>query len=163
MAFLTKRLGPYALTLLLAATAARAQQPHSYVADANHEYTAIFSRPDNPCPTEQTTAGYANCIGKQLTFTDAHLAAFLTAVRGIVAHEDTGQRATIALGGNELELLNRADAAWREYRKNTCALVRAGFWGGSGMGNAGSECEYRTDRQYAQQVADAVSLKILAE
>jgi hypothetical protein len=39
----------------------------------------------------------------------------------------------------------------------------AGPDGGSGASSAKGVCEYRTDRQYVKQVADAISLKILAK
>ena len=63
----------------------------------------------------------------------------------------------------ELELLNNADRAWREYKKNLCELDFAAFDGGSGAGSAKSECEYRVNREYVRQVADRISLKILAK
>src|ERR1700691_4090585 len=62
--------------------------------------------------------------------------------------------------GKELELLNGADRAWGEYKKNLCELQSAGFDGGSGASSIATECQYRADRQYVQQVADAISLKI---
>jgi len=63
----------------------------------------------------------------------------------------------------ELDLLNNADRASREYKKNLCELEFAGFDGGSGASSAKSECEYSVDRQYVRQVADAILLKILAK
>ena len=59
--------------------------------------------------------------------------------------------------------MNQADSAWRQYRKNVCNLVANGIAGGSGEGNAAAECEYKMDRNYAQQLADAVYLHTLAE
>jgi uncharacterized protein YecT (DUF1311 family) len=63
----------------------------------------------------------------------------------------------------QLALLNNADRAWREYKKNLCALQFAGFDGGSAAPSAAAECEYRADRVYMQQLADGISLKILAK
>ncbi len=162
---LVNRLVCCALTLSLAPTAAHAQPHHSHVADAKREYAAIFSHPDNPCSMEQTTAGYDDCIGKELAFTEAHLAALLTAVRGIASDDAPASPAESAMlaGNTELALINNADAAWREYRGNVCRLMEAGMAGGSGAGATGDECEYRMDRQYAQQLTDAVYLKILAD
>jgi uncharacterized protein YecT (DUF1311 family) len=60
-------------------------------------------------------------------------------------------------------MLNSADRAWQEYKNNLCELKFAGFDGGSGASSAKSECEYRVDRQYVKQVADAILLKILAK
>jgi uncharacterized protein YecT (DUF1311 family) len=62
-----------------------------------------------------------------------------------------------------LDLLNNADRAWREYKKNLCELEFAEFDGGSGAGSAESECEYQADRQYVRQVADVILLKTLAK
>jgi uncharacterized protein YecT (DUF1311 family) len=92
------------------------------------------------------------------------LNAFLEAVRGILTDEGAPQAAMQAPGKrNQLELLNKADRAWREYKKNLCELQFAGFDGGSGAASAETECEYRADRQYVQQIADAITLKILAK
>ncbi len=135
--------------------------PH--VADADREYATVFSHPDSPCAKESTTFDYEECIGKEVEFTERHLNAFLEAVRGIVANE-YGATAGIKPAGkvNELDLLNNADRAWREYKKNLCELEFTGFDGGSGASSAKSECEYRVDREYVKQVADVISLKILA-
>jgi uncharacterized protein YecT (DUF1311 family) len=150
------------ITLLLAG-AANARDAHPHVADADREYAAVFSRAENPCASESTNMGYAECIGKELEFTEQHLNAFLAAVRGILADDDAGQAADKV---KESDLLNQADRAWREYKKNLCELEFAGFGdggGGSGAGPAKTECEYRADRQYVQQVADAILLKTLAK
>jgi uncharacterized protein YecT (DUF1311 family) len=97
-------------------------------------------------------------------FTENHLNAFLEAVRGILTNEH-GATAGIKPAGkvSELDLLNGADRAWREYKKNLCELEFAGFDGGSGASSAKSECEYRVDREYVKQVADVILLKILAK
>jgi hypothetical protein len=60
-------------------------------------------------------------------------------------------------------VLNGADRAWREYKKNLFELQSAGFDGGSGASSAPTEREYQADRRYVQQVANAISLKILAK
>ncbi len=151
------------ITLVLAG-AANAQDAHPHVADADREYAAVFSRVENPCANESTTLSYEQCMGKELEFTEKHLNAFLAAVRGIVADEGAAQAAPQAAGKvKELDFLNNADRAWREYKKNLCELQSAGFDGGSGASSAATECECRADRQYVQQVADAISLKILAK
>jgi uncharacterized protein YecT (DUF1311 family) len=163
MALVSKLIG-CALGFSSVMTVAGAQQHHSYVADANREYASIFSRPENPCPTEQTTAGYGDCIGSAVDFTELHLGKFLIAVRGIASQDDAGARSSAAPGKvSELGLIDKADSAWREYRKNVCELMAAGMAGGSGEGNTAAGCKYKMDRQYAQQLADAVYLKILAE
>jgi uncharacterized protein YecT (DUF1311 family) len=152
-----------ALVILALIGAANARNnPH--VADADREYAAVFSHPDNPCAKESTTLDYEECIGKEVEFTENHLNAFLEAVRGILANQ-YGATAGIKPAGNvnELDLLNNADRVWREYKKNLCELEFAGFDGGSGASSAKSECEYRLDRQYVQQVADAILLKVLAK
>lgn len=138
---------------------ANAQDPDSqYLAEADREYAALFSHVENPCPNESTTLSYNLCIGREVEFTQKHLNAFLAAVRGIVTSEE-GTASALETAGkvNELDLLNNADRAWQEYKKNLCKLEFAGFYGGSGASSAESECEYRTNRHYVQQVADAVS------
>jgi uncharacterized protein YecT (DUF1311 family) len=143
---------------------ASAQQHRSYVADANREYAAIFSHPAKGCTTEQTTVSYGDCIGKEVTFTESHLERFLTAIRGIASRDDAGAAATPAPARiSELALVNQADSAWQQYRKNVCDLTAAGMAGGSGEGNAAAECVFKMDRVYAQQLADAVYLHTLAE
>jgi uncharacterized protein YecT (DUF1311 family) len=137
---------------------------HPHVADADLEYAALFSHGENPCAKESTTLDDEQCIGKEVEFTENHLNMFLAAVRGILADEDGSPAGTESAGKvKELDLLNNADRAWREYKKNLCELEFAGFDSGSGAGSAKSECEYRVDRQYVRQMADAILLKILAK
>ncbi len=144
--------------------AASAQQRHSYVADANREYAAIFSHPEKPCATEDTTLGYGICIGKEVDFTETHLTGLLTAIRGIAARDDAGYAADhLPTRFKRLDLINQADAAWQQYRKSMCDLAAAGMEGGSGEGNAAAECVFKLDRAYAQHLADAVYLHTLAE
>ena len=134
------------------------------MADADREYAAVFSHVENPCAKESTALGYEQCIGNEVEFTENHLNAFVAAVRGILSDEDGGRASTEPVGKvKELELLNNADQAWREYKKNICELEFAGFGGGSGASSAKSECEYRVNRQYVKQVADAILLKVLAK
>jgi uncharacterized protein YecT (DUF1311 family) len=153
-----------AFVIFILAGAANAQNTHPHVAEADREYAAVFSQEGNPCAKEQTTLGYASCIGKELEFTEKHLEAFLAAVRGIVTDEDGGAAAPEVAGKvKELDLLNAADRAWREYKKNLCGLQFAGMYGGSGAPSTETECEYRADRLYVQEVADAVFLKISAK
>jgi uncharacterized protein YecT (DUF1311 family) len=130
----------------------------------DREYAAVFSHAENPCPKEPTTLSYNQCIGKEVEFAEQHLNAFLAVVRAIVADDDAARTSAEAVGKmKELDLLNKADRAWREYKKNLCELQFAGFEGGSGASSAESECVYRADRQYVQQIADAILLKILAK
>ena len=141
-----------------------AQKPHSYVADANREYGAIFSHPENPCATKQNTASYADCIGKEVSFVEAHLSNLLTAIRGIASQDDAGAAVnSSARGMSELALVNKADSSWHQYRTSICDLAAAGMAGGSGEGNAISECVFKIDRVHARQMADAVYLHTLAE
>jgi len=124
----------------------------------------VFSHGENPCANESTTLSYEQCVEKEVDFTENHFNAFLTAVRGILVDEGgAASGAESASRANELELLNNADRAWREYKKNLCELEFAGFDGGSGASSAKSECEYRVNREHVRQVADAISPKILAK
>jgi uncharacterized protein YecT (DUF1311 family) len=144
-------------------TVAVSAKDHPHVADADREYAAVFSHADNPCQ-ESTTVGWEQCLGKEVEFAEIHLNAFLEAVRGILADEDGGATGTGSAGQpKELDLLNNGDRAWREYKKHLCQLAFAGFEGGSGGPSAELECQYRVDREYVKQVADAIELKILAK
>ncbi len=150
--------------VILALIGAADAKEHPHVAEADREYAVVLSHDDNPCAKESTTLGWDQCLGNEVKFTETHMNAFLAAVRGILAGEDGLPPGAEAAGkGKESELLNNADRAWREYKKNLCGLAFAGFDGGSGAPSAELECEYRADRQYVQQVADAISLKILAK
>jgi uncharacterized protein YecT (DUF1311 family) len=149
--------------IILSLIAAAHAKDHRHVADADREYAAVFSHGENPCAQETTTTDYAQCIGKEVEFTETHLSAFLAAVQGILADEDGSAGTEPTSKVKELDLLKNADRAWREYKKNLCELEFAGFDGGSGAGSAESECEYRADREYVKQVADAILLKTLAK
>jgi len=149
--------------VILALVGVSDAKDHPHVADAGQEYNAVFSHAENPCK-ESTTSGWEQCLGKEVEFTENHLNAFLTAVRGILADEDGIPAGTGLTGkGKESELLNNAERSWREYKKNICELAFAGFDGGTGAASAELECEYRVDREYVKQVADAILLKILAK
>jgi uncharacterized protein YecT (DUF1311 family) len=144
-------------------TGAVSAKEHPHVADADREYAAVFSHADNPCH-ESTTVGWEQCLGKEVEFTENHLNAFLEAVRAILAEEDGSAADAESTGkGKELSLLNSSDRAWRDYKKNLCGLAFAGFDGGTGAPSAELECDYRLDREYVKQVADAIELKILAK
>lgn len=148
-----------AFMFCLVMTAASAQR-HSYVADANREYRAIFSHPENPCAATQNEAEYDDCIGKEVAFSEAHLAKLFIAIRGIAS------QTTVVPGPHresEVSLLDKADSAWRQYRQNMCGLWADGMAGGSGEGAAADDCLYKMNRAYAQQLADASYLKTLAE
>jgi uncharacterized protein YecT (DUF1311 family) len=150
-----------ALMFCLVMATASAQQHRSYVADANREYAAIFSHSEDPCSATQNEAELDDCIGKEVTFTEAHLARLFIAIRGIAS-----QDATVVPGTHresEVSLLDKADSAWRQYRQNMCGLWAAGMAGGSGEGASADYCMYKMNRTYAQQLADAVYLKTLAE
>jgi uncharacterized protein YecT (DUF1311 family) len=149
--------------LILALIGAANAKDHPRVADADREYAAVFSHGENPCAKESTTFNYNQCIRKEVEFTESHMNEFLVAVRGIVADEDAPAGTESARKVKEVDLLNNADRAWREYKKNRCELEFAGFDGGSGAGPAERECKYRVDRQYVRQIADAILLKILAK
>ena len=152
------------VVVILGLIGAENAKDHPHVAEADREYAEVFSHVEDPCANESTTMGYAQCIGKEVEFTENHLNAFLAAVRGILSDEDGAPAGAESAGKvTELDLLNSADRAWREYKKNLCELEFTGFIGGSGAGSAKSECEYRLDRQYVRQVADAIELKILAK
>jgi uncharacterized protein YecT (DUF1311 family) len=150
--------------VILALIGAANAKDHPHVADADREYEAVLSHGENPCAKQSTTIGFEQCFGKEVEFTEDHLTAFLDAVRAIVADE-RGACVGIkpACGVRHLDLLNNADRAWREYKKNLCELEFAEFDGGSGAGSAQSECEYQADRQYVRQVADVILLKTLAK
>jgi len=150
--------------VILALIRAENAKDRPHVADAGREYAAVFSRVENPCAKESTTLGYEQCMGKEVEFTENHLNAFLAAVRGILSDEDGEPGGTESAGKvKKLDLLNNADRAWRQYKKNLCELGFAEFDGGSGASSAESECEYRVDRQYVEQTADVILLKILAK
>jgi uncharacterized protein YecT (DUF1311 family) len=85
-------------------------------------------------------------------------------VHGIAMDGDAARAAAEAAAKTkQLDLLNNADRAWREDKKSLCELQSAGFGGGSGVASAATDCEYRADLQYVQQLAGAVSLKSLAQ
>lgn len=152
-----------AFTFNLSLVSSHAQKPHSFVADAKREYAAIFSHTDNPCAKESVSTAYQTCISEEVNFIASHLANFVTAVRRIEDNDLDPTAAPARLRPSETDLLNKADLAWRQYQRNLCSLTSSGMEGGSGAVAAELECEYKSDRQYVQQLADAVYLRILAE
>jgi uncharacterized protein YecT (DUF1311 family) len=155
---------PLTLILLFSDSASQPQQANSNVADADREYAAVFSHPAKPCPSATNTVSYNLCIQKEIDFTEQHLTAFLAAIRAIASQDDTAPPPNPVYGKRkEVEFLDSADAAWRNYRKNLCSLQAAGMAGGTGQASSEMDCFYRADREYVQQLADAIYLKILAK
>ncbi len=52
-------------------------------ATANREYAAVFAHPDNPCSANYATLPYMQCMDKELSFIEPHMAAFVEALRGL--------------------------------------------------------------------------------
>jgi hypothetical protein len=70
---------------------------------------AVLKRPADPCP-DDSPVSHADCMGKELAFVVEHLDAFVTSLRGVLA-TSTNKDAQ-----NKLDILNKTDAAWRQYR-----------------------------------------------
>jgi uncharacterized protein YecT (DUF1311 family) len=155
---------PGRITVLMfsIACAAGAQNTSSHhpVADAKREYAAVFAHPDQPCKGTDD-ASYIACMSKELDFTQAHLDAYMTAMRGAAADWDAGGPA----GPNAkkiLDELNRTDTSWRAYKQNACSLQVALYQSGTGGGPASLECALAFDRTYIKMLYDFFNLHQMA-
>jgi len=81
------------------------------------------------------------CMGKELTFVEQHLDAFVAGLREIVSSPE------------ELAGLNLADTTWRTYRENICALPYKRFETGTIKGPMTAECRWNLDRAYMEQLS----------
>ena len=158
MLFGTIRSGGVLILALCCAAVAHSQITHSYAADAYREYAAVFGHSDNPC-TDDGPVPYETCMAKELAFIDPHLNAFVTAIRGVLSARTASQKRGVEEG--EVEMLNKADAVWREYRNHVCRLSYGYFRTGS-MTTVTPEveiCKLRLSRAYMQQLLPLANLE----
>ncbi len=127
---------------------------------AKQEYDAVFSHADTPC-TWTDNRSYIECMSKEITFTEGHLEAFVSALRGIAAEVD-GTNQPNPGSPRVLDQLNKTDTAWHAYRENACRLQFAWFGRGTGGPPAAAECELAQDREYMKLLAGFFNLHQLA-
>lgn len=133
--------------LLLSTASLRPHATETYLDQAYKHSAAVLDRPDDPCSGSPDEA----CIDKEVSFVDQHLDAFVVALRGVFS---TRASSHVEGSQNELDTLNRADAAWRAYRTQICKLSYD-FYSGGLESNAVptiAYCELRQDRAYLQQL-----------
>jgi uncharacterized protein YecT (DUF1311 family) len=135
-------------TVIMAIDARGQDERTRYGTAANRDYAAVFARPENPCSSDDSTQPYVECMGKELTFVEMHIDAFVQDLRGMAG------------SSSELAALNRADAAWRAYRQALCQIPFARFGQGTVKGPMSVDCQLRIDRAYMTQLS---SMYILSQ
>jgi uncharacterized protein YecT (DUF1311 family) len=139
--------GVFSAATVLAAAAlvsipARAQSDSTqHGVAANREYAAVFAHSDNPCSADYATAPYLQCMSRELEFVESHLGAFVDDLRGVAGSSE------------ELAALNKADAAWHDYRESFCLLPYQRFAGGTIKGPMSADCRLRLDRAYMKELS----------
>lgn len=89
----------------------------------------------------------AACLSRALASRDSELSALLNRVRP-------------AITGDELDLLDRAQNAWKEYRSASCEAEYALYGGGSGGPAARLACREALTRDRIAQLHDAYDWQI---
>ncbi len=154
------RLKWLALLVCFIASLSRAQESSSqYAKKAQQEYAAVFSHPDQPCQWADNY-GFLQCMNKEIDFTEAHLDAFVTAMKGIAAERDAAKPPDTN-HKKAVDTLNQTDSSWRQYRKSACSLAFS-FGPGTGAAPASANCELSMDRDYMKMLAGFFNLHELA-
>jgi len=127
-----------ALLVCCAASLALAQVSASEHAEAaQREYATVFSHPDRPCHWTDNYS-FLQCMNKEIDFTEAHLDAFVTAMKGIAAEKDAAKPPNTKYK-SAVDTLNQTDSSWREYRKNACRSLVFSFGPGTGAAPESAE------------------------
>jgi Lysozyme inhibitor LprI len=156
--FARMRLGGEVLLILLCCRGpAYSQDAFSYAVDAHREYAAVFGHSDDPCHSDGPVA-FETCMGRELAFVESHLDAFVIDIRGVLsANKATDKKGT----NSRLTMLNKADAAWRQYRKQVCGLSYDYFRGGQGtiIRPAVGICRLSLDKAYMSRLEALTNLQ----
>jgi hypothetical protein len=143
-----------ALALLLPTSSLRSQTTETYVDQASRHSAAVLERSDDPCPDDSDVPREV-CMAKELSLVEQHLDALVDDLRAMFAIKQASKQ-----GGeqSELEILNKADAAWRLYRAQICKLSFGYFVGGQEAIAVREDgiCELRLDRAYVLQLSPLI-------
>lgn len=140
--------------LLLPTSLLRSQTTETYVDQAFRHSAAVLERSDDPCPDDSHVSREV-CMAKELSLVGQHLDAFVDDLRAIFAIKQASKRDGEQ---SELEILNKADAAWRLYRAQICKLSFGYFVGGKEAiaVHENGICELRLDRAYVLQLSPLI-------
>jgi uncharacterized protein YecT (DUF1311 family) len=139
-----------ALALLLPTSLLRSQTTETYIDQAYRHSAAVLERSDDPCPDDSDVPREV-CMAKELSLVGQHLDALVDDLRAMFAIKQASRQVGEQ---SELEILNKADAAWRLYRAQVCKLSFGYFKGGQesiAVLDSGI-CELRLDRAYVLQL-----------
>jgi hypothetical protein len=146
------------LALMLSGSLTGRQLASSYLNEGERHSAAVLKRPADPCP-DDSPVSHADCMGKELAFVGEHLDAFVTSLRGVLATSSNKD------AQSKLDILNKTDAAWRQYRVQVCNLSFNYFSGGQGLivESSRADCELRLDRAYVQQLVPLLNFSRVEE
>jgi uncharacterized protein YecT (DUF1311 family) len=102
---------------------------------------------DAPCRGVVITSDAAACFSDALTLRNRELAELLHQVRPAIA-------------GDELSLLNQAEAAWLEYRRLSCQAEYAMYGGGTGGSVTRLACMEALTRDRLRQLHDSYDWRV---
>jgi hypothetical protein len=142
-----------AALLLLPTSLLRSQTTETYVDQASRHSAAVLERSDDPCPDDSHVPREV-CLAKELSLVGQHLDALVDDLRAMFAIKQASKQG----GESELEILNKADAAWRLYRAQICKLSFGYFVGGQEAiaVRENGICELRLDRAYVLQLSPLI-------
>jgi hypothetical protein len=139
--------------LLLPTSLLRSQTTETYVDQASRHSAAVLERSDDPCPDDSHVPPEV-CLAKELSLVGQHLDALVDDLRAMFAIKQASKQG----GESELEILNKADAAWRLYRAQICKPSFGYFVGGQEAiaVRENGICERRVDRAYVLQLSPLI-------
>jgi hypothetical protein len=117
----------------------------------------VFGHSDDPCHSDGPVP-YETCMGRELAFVDSYLDAFMIDKRGVLSENGAAEKKGT---NSRLKMLNKAGAAWREYRNQVCGPSYGYFRGGQGTGICPEVgiCRSRLDRAYMRQLVGLTNLQ----
>ena len=143
-----------AAALLLPTSLLRSQTTEAYVDQAYRHSAAVLERSDDPCPDDSRVPREV-CMAKELSLVGQHLDALVDDLRAMFVIKQASKQGEEQ---SELEILNKADAAWRIYRTQVCKLSFDYFVGGQEAiaVRENGICELRLDRAYVLQLSPLI-------
>jgi uncharacterized protein YecT (DUF1311 family) len=105
------------------------------------------------CPSAQTTAAINDCYGKELVTTNENYSEYTRSL-GQMLRINPGWRTSASHGYREFE---RAEAAWRAYREQTCTAIELHNDGGSGAPTDHLACALSLTGAHLQELSNTYS------
>lgn len=112
------------------------------------------------CRDANTDADIDVCFGQLVEVTDAALASYEQIIRGLQApqpkmageSQPAAGPVTLPTPQQYLAQFNQVEQSWQQYRKIACKAAYDQFYGGSGAGGFGAQCQLQLTRNHIREL-----------